>query len=117
MYVCTICNLFAGKTFSAVLRHMGTHRFDCGLLIRCGINSCAEKYKNFESFRSHVYRKHREALIPPSPLPPLTPNNGPVIVNEASSSSFDNPEDEDLITEEKEQNYDDCQKKLAAKFT
>ena len=42
---------------------MGTHRFDAGLSIRCGINSCTEQYKNFESFRSHVYRKHREVLV------------------------------------------------------
>ena len=42
---------------------MGTHRFDPGLRIRCGINSCIEQYKNFESFRSHVYRKHRDVLV------------------------------------------------------
>lgn len=63
MYVCSICNLFAGQSFSTVLRHMGTHRYDAGLNIRCGINSCVQQYKNFESFRSHVYRKHREALV------------------------------------------------------
>lgn len=64
MYVCTICNLFAGQTFSKVLRHMGsTHRFDAGLSIRCGIDFCPEQYKNFESFRSHIYRKHREVLV------------------------------------------------------
>lgn len=59
MFVCTICNLFAGKSFPAVLRHMGNHRFDPDLHIKCGINSCTEVYKNFESFR---YRKHREVL-------------------------------------------------------
>lgn len=64
MYVCTICNLFAGQSFSTVLRHMGTHRYNPGLRILCGINSCTEHYDNFESFRSHVYRKHREALAP-----------------------------------------------------
>ena len=63
MYLCTICNLFAGQTFSTVLRHMGNHCFDAGLCIRCGINSCTEQYRNFESFRSHVYRKHREVLV------------------------------------------------------
>ena len=42
---------------------MGTHHFDAGLSIRCGINSCTEQYKNCESFRSHVYRKHREVLV------------------------------------------------------
>lgn len=63
MYVCTVCNKFAGQSFSTVLRHMGTHRYDPGLSIKCGINSCTETYKNFESFRSHIYRKHREAVV------------------------------------------------------
>ena len=64
MYVCTICNLFSRRCFSAVLRHIGnTHRFDPNLNIRCGIESCAEVYKNYKSFRSHVYRKHRKVLF------------------------------------------------------
>ena len=62
-YVCTICNLFSRNCFPAVLHHIGnTHRYDPNLSTRCGIASCAEVYKNFESFRSHVYRKYREAL-------------------------------------------------------
>lgn len=43
---------------------MSNHRFDPGLIIRCGINSCPETYRKFESFRSHIYRKHREVLGP-----------------------------------------------------
>ena len=63
MYVCTICNQFRGRIFAAVLRHISTsHRYDPGLSIRCGIRSCPETYANFESFRSHVYRKHRDVL-------------------------------------------------------
>ena len=58
---------------------MGAHRFDPVLSILCGINSCTEKYKNFESFRSHVYRKHREALVrspQPGPSPAETDVGG-----------------------------------------
>ena len=63
MYVCTICNLFGGNNFAAVLRHIGElHRYDPGLVIRCGIDCCPQTYNNFESYRSHVYRKHRYAL-------------------------------------------------------
>ena len=62
-YVCSICNLFSRNSFSAVLRHIGnTQRYAPNLSIRCGISSCTEAYNNFESFRSHVYRKHRGAL-------------------------------------------------------
>ena len=63
MYMCTICNHFAGNSFAATLRHMSAHRYDAGLTIKCGINSCPETYTVYESFRSHVYRKHREALV------------------------------------------------------
>ena len=41
---------------------MRTHRFEPGLSIKCRINSCSEKYTNYESFRSHVYCKHEEVL-------------------------------------------------------
>lgn len=64
MFICQICNLFGGSTFSAVLRHMGEiHRYDLGLIIRCGIYQCPQTYSNYESFRSHVYRKHRKYFI------------------------------------------------------
>ena len=63
MYVCTICDQFRGRSFAAVLRHIGaSHRYDPGLSIRCGIRSCPETCTKFESFRSHVYRKHRDVL-------------------------------------------------------
>lgn len=63
MYICTICDLFAGLSFASVLHHIGnTHRYDPGLSIVCGIDSCPEVYTNFESFRSHVFRKHRDDL-------------------------------------------------------
>ena len=63
MYVCTICDQFRGRSFAVVLRHIGaSHRYDPGLSIRCGIQSCPETYSKFESFRSHVYHKHRDVL-------------------------------------------------------
>ena len=63
MFTCPICNLFGGNSFASVLRHIGeVHRFDPGLTIRCGIERCPQTYSNYESFRSHVYRKHRHVL-------------------------------------------------------
>ncbi len=62
--MCSICNLFGGNSFSAVLRHIGEiHRHDPALNIRCGIQRCPQTYNNYESFRSHVYRKHRDVLF------------------------------------------------------
>ena len=49
------------------MRHIGeVHRFDPGLVIHCGIEHCPQTYRNYESFRSHVYRKHRNTLHPMS---------------------------------------------------
>ena len=62
-YVCTICHNFAGSSFRAVFRHMSGHRYDPNLCIVCGIDSCNELYKNYDSYRSHVYRKHRQILV------------------------------------------------------
>ncbi len=111
MYVCTICNLFAGQSFSAVLRHMGTHRFDAGLSIQCGINSCTEKYKNFESFRSHVYRKHREALVPDP-----TRAEGPLSRRLDQEDREMDAEETDGHAEEEETTCDHDPKRLAALF-
>ena len=119
MYVCTICNLFAGKSFSTVLRHMGTHRYDPGLRIRCGINSCTDQYKNFESFRSHVYRKHREALINASnPAPTQAITNGR-LGQEESGTDGDLQMDgwgNDLMEFEKKRYVDADPQRLAALF-
>ena len=112
MYVCTICNLFAGKSFSTVLRHMGTHRFDPGLHILCGINSCTEHYKNFESFRSHIYRKHRDALLTNEPHRDRTPLN-PI------GGEIPEPHQEDdgsNRTDASSRDDDDTAKKMAAMF-
>ena len=65
MYCCNICSLFASPSFSAVLRHIGnTHAGDPNLSIVCPVPGCPREspYSNYESFRSHVYRKHREVL-------------------------------------------------------
>ena len=43
---------------------MRSHRLDPNLSLKCGINSYTEEYTIYESFRSHVYRKHRDVLYP-----------------------------------------------------
>ncbi len=104
--------MFAGQSFSTVLRHMGNHRYDPGLSIRCGINSCTETYKNFESFRSHVNRKHREALARTSHAQ---------TVNADGDAQEHSDSDEHLAQDESDVEWDDQesneeQKRLAALF-
>ena len=43
---------------------MGQHRFDPNLCINCTLDSCTEMYSNLDSFRKHIYRKHRDVLCP-----------------------------------------------------
>ncbi len=108
--------MFAGQSFSTVLRHMGNHRYDPGLSIRCGINSCTEMYKNFESFRSHVNRKHREALHVAH-----TPHTMSDDDDAQDNSQEDSASDEQLASIGDGENEDDQenskeQKRLAALF-
>ena len=62
MFVCSICDAFAAPSYSSVLRHLASHQYDPGLHIVCGIDGCPLTYRNFQSFRSHIYRKHRAVL-------------------------------------------------------
>jgi len=62
-YSCSICNKFIARSYQAVLRHMKYHQFNPNLSIKCGIGHCQAVYSKYESFRSHVYRKHREAIF------------------------------------------------------
>lgn len=79
MYICSICNCFGGPSLASIVRHIGEiHRHDPGLQIRCGISQCPQTYKNFESFRSHVYRKHRDELHPVT----RTTTNSPLLGSE-----------------------------------
>ena len=69
MHLCSICNSFAAATFSSVLRHIGdVHKRQNGpsplVAVWCGIDGCLGRTKNYESFRSHVYKKHRHVLWP-----------------------------------------------------
>ena len=61
-YICSVCKSYTRSNYKSVLGHMRIHKFDPNLSLKCGINSCPEEYTVYESFRSHVYRKHRELL-------------------------------------------------------
>lgn len=69
MHLCSICNSFAAASFSSVLRHIGdVQKSQIGpspmVAVWCGIDGCPRSYENYESFRSHVYKKHRHVLWP-----------------------------------------------------
>ena len=65
LFVCTICNSFGATRFQSVLTHIGSvHKFGPVCPITCGIDGCpyTSSTETFDTFRSHVYRKHGEAL-------------------------------------------------------
>ena len=48
------------------MRHIGcVHAFDPGCCIICGVDGCQATYSNFASYKTHLYRKHRESELDP----------------------------------------------------
>lgn len=65
---CWLCASFAAPTLKAVIRHIGVvHARDPNFHVKCGIQGCIRTYKNYSSFKKHVYRHHRDQLDPVHP--------------------------------------------------
>lgn len=63
MLVCPKCSVFETKTLKGLVQHIGIHHANKpNFHLICGINGCPHTSKVFSSFRSHVYRKHRDIL-------------------------------------------------------
>ena len=63
MYCCSMCSEFAALKFSKILNHIRLiHVAEPNFRVSCGIEKCPATYTNFESFRSHVNRKHKSVL-------------------------------------------------------
>lgn len=80
-YLCPICQAFSRHNFKAVIRHIGqVHRHNSNFSIVCGLGDprCPATYTKFESFRSHVYKKHKAELD--------------VVVTSESDTQFSNEE-------------------------
>lgn len=57
---CSMCNFVSvdrGRTIKHIVRE---HRFDPNFSTQC---KCGISYRNWISFKSHVYRKHRNEII------------------------------------------------------
>ncbi len=94
MFFCPLCNSFGGQSFSSVLRHIGEiHKHDPGFQIQCGLRQCPETYKNYDSYRSHVYRKHRSVLFCQQNE---TSSSNSTSSNSNDSESNSSPNDDDV---------------------
>ena len=60
---CPFCETFAAPHLKGVIRHIGlVHSHEANFRITCGIDGCTRTYRIFDSYRKHVYVKHRAAL-------------------------------------------------------
>ena len=60
---CSLCEWFAAVSLKVVMHHIGSvHMHEAGFHICCGIDGCPRTYKNFASYRQHLYRVHRDVL-------------------------------------------------------
>nr|XP_037286457.1 uncharacterized protein LOC119179483 [Rhipicephalus microplus] len=54
---------FSSPQFTKIVSHIGlAHSAEPGFRIFCGIGGCANTYKIFSSYRSHLYRQHKDVL-------------------------------------------------------
>ena len=61
---CSLCSHFAARNFLGVLRHIGqVHQFEPNFEVKCGLDGCPLRYTVYESFRVHVYKRHRDVLF------------------------------------------------------
>ena len=59
---CPLCSQCGADKFSQVLSHIQHfHSYDPHVSITCGVDGCQVTYRNFNSYKSHLQRKHRAA--------------------------------------------------------
>ncbi|KAM7310696.1 uncharacterized protein ISCGN_007604 [Ixodes scapularis] len=60
---CPRCPYFS-EQFTRVLTHIGVvHGGEDKFTVLCGINGCTNSYNQFVSYKSHIYRCHRDVLL------------------------------------------------------
>ena len=64
MYFCQICNQYARLSLKEILRHMRDVHQSFSSPVICGVNDCPSTASSYESLRQHMYKKHRDELIP-----------------------------------------------------
>ena len=64
MYECQVCKQFARLTLKEIIRHIRDMHRHFSSPVRCGIQNCTSTATSYESLRQHLYKKHRNELIP-----------------------------------------------------
>lgn len=64
LYRCPCCDYFALK-LTLVVAYLGAvHSAEPNFRVNCGVGDCSEVYTKVTSYRTHLYRLHRDALFP-----------------------------------------------------
>ena len=64
---CPLCETFAAPHLKGVIRHVGlVHSHEANFRVTCGIEGCTRAYRNFSSYKKHMYVKHRDVLCVPA---------------------------------------------------
>ena len=64
VFKCLLCSSFTSTTYKGVLRHLGSvHTHDAGFHVVCVCADCPRRCNKFHSYKTHLYRKHREMLV------------------------------------------------------
>lgn len=66
MYLCQICNQYARLSLKEILRHVRDVHWSFSSPVTCGVNDCSSTTSSYDSLRQHMYKKHRDELIPNS---------------------------------------------------
>ena len=73
---------------------MGTvHAHDPTFSVRCSVGDCPRMYRNYHSYKKHVYKKHREVLDGLT-LQSRDDSVSPLVDAENTSPTFYSSEDE-----------------------
>ena len=64
MYECQVCKQFARLTLKEIIRHIRDMHHHFSSPVRCGIHNCTSTATSYDSLRQHLYKKHRNKLIP-----------------------------------------------------
>ncbi|XP_049519397.1 uncharacterized protein LOC125943886 [Dermacentor silvarum] len=59
---CSMCPFFSCQLARVITHVRRVHSAEPNFNVYCGIEGCANKYTNFNSYRSHLYRHHRNLL-------------------------------------------------------
>lgn len=64
LYTCSLCGYFQSGKLCKLLTHISqNHSLDYRFFITCGLENCPQTFRNFASYKSHLYRKHREHFV------------------------------------------------------